>query len=170
MKAHGLRGEVVIRSLSDAESRWKVGAVFHLDFDNKQIKLVSEKLTIVEATVDGEFIRTKFAEVDGRDNAEKLVGGYLEVEERIQSKNKWFFYIDDLLGMTVHDETGAVAGEVVDVQELPASHVIEVRGSTGETAMVPFMKRFIKSVDTPSRIIVVKLIPGLLPWMDKDGQ
>ncbi len=167
MKAHGLQGEVVLRSLSDAARKWKRGEEFFLSFDTTPKGVFPERLTLVSTRIDGEFIRVAFREITDRNTAEALIGSYLEVTERSKPTGKWFFYIDDLVGLTVVDMENRTLGKVIDVMELPASHVIEVQGPNGDTTLIPFLKRFVKSVELSTKTIQVKLMPGLVPWVDE---
>ncbi|MDK9700451.1 MAG: ribosome maturation factor RimM [bacterium] len=173
VRPHGLRGEVVVQSLSDAPHRWKTGERFFVSFDKiipvtKALLASYPVLTLEKYQVRGEtaFFTVKFTEVSEREISERLVGAFLEVEERQPLKGKWLFYNDDLTGMSVYDDQSRICGTVVEVQEYPASHLLEVRSESGETALVPFLKKFVKAVDLEQRTITLKLLPGLLPWMD----
>ena len=104
VRAHGVSGEVVVRTLSDVR-RWRKGDQFALSFDRTPRPVrgtapIPESLTTISVRENGDFLVIQFQEITDRDQAQRVSGGYLEVSERASLPGKWLFYNDDLLGFT----------------------------------------------------------------------
>lgn len=76
------------------------------------------------------------------------------------------YSIGDIVGCAVmfHDEGGARSslGIVTDVLLLPANDVWEVRTPDGSEVLLPVIDDVVLSVDVVNKVIMVRLIPGLL--------
>ncbi|MCX7834561.1 MAG: ribosome maturation factor RimM [bacterium] len=166
IKPHGIHGECVVFSLSDIGKHWVRGKVFFISWDDQNVHQTVPKVTIETVRYSNQKLLIKFAEINQRSEIERLVGSYLEIETRTPIKQKWIFYIDDLLDCQVYTETLDYIGVVVEVLELPANHCIEVRNELGDTAIIPFLKKFVKKVDIENKKIIVKPIEGLIDWLE----
>jgi 16S rRNA processing protein RimM len=72
-------------------------------------------------------------------------------------KGQWF--IQDIIGAAVVDESGAELGKLAEVLDLPAGNVYVVRGE--REIMIPAVPEFIISTDVDAGIITVRLIEGM---------
>ena len=72
------------------------------------------------------------------------------------------YYIFELVGCAVEDESGTPIGVVEEVLEMPSTDVYVVRGSHGEI-LIPAVKDYVKTVETGQRRIVVGGIEELVP-------
>lgn len=112
-RAHGLRGEVVIRLTSNNLDRVAVGAP--LDAAGRQ-------LTVASSRKHKDRWIVAFDEVLDREGAEALAGVVLRapaVEGDAEG-----YWVHDLIGAAVVDVDGADHGTVVEVLENPASDVL----------------------------------------------
>lgn len=166
IKPHGILGECVVLSLSDTGKHWVKGKEFFLGWDEKAHDPFFTVVKIEMVRWSNRKLLVKFENINNRTDAEKLIGSFLEVETRTPIKQKWLFYIDDLMDCQVYTESKKYVGKVVEVLELPANHCLEVENESGERAMIPFLKRFIKSVDINEKYIIIKPIDGLISWME----
>ena len=105
----------------------------------------------------------KFAGVDAPETArELLVKGYVTVKrEQVPALPTGSYYIFELVGCAVEDESGAPVGIVEEVLEMPSTDVYLVRGAHGEI-LIPAVNDYVKTVETEQRRIIVDGIEELL--------
>jgi len=158
VRAHGIKGEVVIRPMTQSVSRFRklrralVG----------QTERTVQAIDVQYACVDARRIRLKFVDIDDRTSAEQLRGAFLFVDEkdRIRLPGGTYF-IHDVIGLHVVDQEEKLLGVVKDVLQLPAHDVYVVDGKDREI-MVPAVKEFVKSIDIEAKTMRVELIEGML--------
>ena len=71
------------------------------------------------------------------------------------------FRIGDVEGCIVVEDAGNPIGTISDVWLMPANDVWVVTTATGATIPLPVIDEVVLRVDLPSRIITVRLLPGL---------
>lgn len=128
-RAHGLKGEVILRLTSDRLERVAPGS--RLTTDAGVFEIVSSR-----PQKDRHVVR--FAGVDTKDAADALAGQILRGEP-IDDPDVW--WADELIGCVVVDADGTERGSVESLQSNPASDLLVL--DTG--ALVPL--RFV--VDEP---------------------
>lgn len=122
----------------------------------------STKYTVEHVRLQGKQPIIKIAGIDSRNDAEKITGKFLFVDEhnRIDlPKGKHF--IHDLIGLTAVDERGDYLGIVKDVLTMPAHPVYVIQNNTGEH-MIPARDEFVVKVDVEGGKIVIRSIEGLI--------
>jgi 16S rRNA processing protein RimM len=153
--AHGIRGEVKLKSFTtDPEA---IASYSPLVTSTGR----SLDVTQLRAQKDGFIAALKG--VTDRNAAEALKGAELFVpRERLPEPGEGEVYVDDLIGMTVHDGE-RLLGEVIGVENFGASDLLDVR-LAGETRSVyiPFAESFIAAIDEASGRIIVTLPEGFL--------
>jgi 16S rRNA processing protein RimM len=103
----------------------------------------------------------KIDELTDRTEAESARGGeLLALREHLPEPASGEWYLADLVGSAVVTEEGEDLGTLDEVLHLPANDVYIVRGKRGEI-LLPATDEVIRSVDTASRKIQVRLLPGL---------
>lgn len=128
-RAHGLRGEVVVKLTTNRLERVAVGAV--LNTGDRELVVESSRPHDVNFLV-------RFAGVVDRTEAEALAGAELYADAIDDADELW---VHELVGAAVVDQTGTERGQVVEVEANPASDLLVL--DTG--ALVPTL--FISSVD-----------------------
>lgn len=141
-KAHGLRGEVIVRLTTDRIERLEPGSV--LDTDRGP-------LTVVEAAPHQRRWRVSFAGVETREAADALRGVVLRAAP-LDDPDVWF--VHELIGREVVTVAGVVAGRCVAVVENPAYDVLEL--DTGALVPLPFV------TDVTGEHVVIDPPDGLL--------
>jgi 16S rRNA processing protein RimM len=113
-RPHGVRGEVVVRLITDRLERVSPGAV-----------LYSEKgpLTVRSSTPHQHRWIVRFAEVSDRAAAEALHGSVLRADPIHDEDALW---VHDLVGAQVRTTTGEVVGRIDAVQANPASDLLVI--------------------------------------------
>ncbi|MEM7777256.1 MAG: ribosome maturation factor RimM [Pseudomonadota bacterium] len=150
--AHGIRGEVIVKSYCDVpEDIASYGALT----DGAGTR--SFDLTVRGATKRGLIAR--IGGIDDRNAAEQLRGTKLYIERsHLPPPEEDEFYHNDLLGLTVLDRSGDVLGKVVAVQNFGAGDLIEVtKPKTRTTEFLPFDAQFVSEVDLDAGTIVMAI-------------
>jgi 16S rRNA processing protein RimM len=141
--AHGLRGEVVVKLVSNRAERSAVGATFHTDVGD---------LCVTRARGSDGRLVVAFENVTDRPGAERLRGVRLFAPPIEDPDALW---VHELLGAIVVDAgTGSTLGTVATVLPNPASDLLELE----EGGLIPV--RFVVE-HRPGRV-VVDIPAGLL--------
>jgi 16S rRNA processing protein RimM len=152
-KAHGLTGEVVVHPDTDHPDRFRPGARFRWSGGSLQARAVRES---------GSLLLVAFEGIDDRPAAEGLRGQELWIlagERRPLAVDE--YWPDQLIGLEVRDQMGAVRGVVSGVDDSTPQHRIRVETPSGRYE-VPLVRQLVTRVDTAEGYLVVAPIPGLL--------
>jgi 16S rRNA processing protein RimM len=158
VKAFGIRGEMVVRSYADSPSRFE---------RLKSVFVGLNEGTAREMGVEGvraeeRGVRLKLAGVGDRTAAEKFVGTLVFVDGRNRVKPpRGRFFVHDVVGLRVLDETGCMIGTVKEILKLPAQDVYVIERH-GRDILVPAVKEFIQEIDPAAGVIRVHLIEGMV--------
>ncbi len=156
-KAHGIRGDVVVRGLvQDASTRLIEGASFTTDESEH------ETLTVASVGSAKDDFRVSFVEITDRNDAEALKGTQLTVpstERRELPDDEW--WPEDLVGCQVMSVDGGKIGIVHEVIIGAAQDRLVVIAPDGSTAEVPFVEALVPTVDVAHDQLTVDLPEGL---------
>jgi 16S rRNA processing protein RimM len=95
-------------------------------------------------------------EVKTREQAEALRNTPLYIpRERLPQPEPDEFYIVDLIGCRAEDETGALVGEVVAVQNFGAGDLLEIRPAEGANFYLPFTVENVPTINVAVRRVVI---------------
>jgi 16S rRNA processing protein RimM len=154
--AHGVRGAVRIRSVTDDPA---AVAAYGPLFDETGTRTLV--LKVVGPTKGGII-----AEIDGvrdRTAAEALQGTRLYVPRTaLPAPAADEFYQADLVGLAVETPDGAALGRVRAVQNFGAGDLLEVERADGSTVSLPFTRAAVPVVDVAGGRIVADPPEGLL--------
>ena len=134
IKAHGLRGQVIVDLWTDRHERMTSG--FELSTDRGPVVVLSA------AAHQDRFI-VSFDRINSREDADAWRGVVLSAP-RIEDDD--VIWIDQLFGAEVYDAFGVRRGVVVEVEANPASDILVL--DTG--ALVPLT--FVTNVEANARI------------------
>ncbi len=159
VSAHGLKGEVVVKPW-DENAPWAqtIRRVFLLRNRN-----VSE-MTIQSARFQGTSMILKLAQVNTRNDAEKLKGTELKVyESELPALAEDEFYVDSLAGLTVLSlDSQREMGTVREVLSSTAGDYLEVvADGLKEPILIPFQTVFVPKVDLEGRQIFITGLDSL---------
>lgn len=150
--AHGIRGEVLVRSYTEApEAIGTYGSLFAVDGKG------TFKLRVLRVTAKG--VVARIAGVTDRNGAEALAGTDLYLPRGdLPAAEEGSFYHADLIGLTAKAPDGAEIGRVVGVHNFGAGDLLEIAiGGARRTELVPFSDPFVPEVDLDRRFVVVDL-------------
>ncbi len=166
-KAHGVRGEVVVETITDApDAIFASGRRVFAGSVSGNIMPSRQELLVDSARPFNEGLLVRFAEIVDRTAADLWRGRYLLVPEaEVPAPDDDEIYMHDLLGMRVVLVGGAPLGIVEEFYELPQGLAIDVRRDAPrekETVMLLYDDNTVTSVDKDTRTIVVTPPEGLL--------
>jgi 16S rRNA processing protein RimM len=144
--AKGLRGAVRIEPLTDRPGRFDVGEVLLLDGEDRPRRVIAYEPGGRSPAVQLEGIRS-------REEAEAIVGRYLEIEAEALPEGTYYWH--QLVGLTVTDETGAPLGQVAEVFRAGENEVYRVEGPAGEL-LLPSLHDVVRSIDLAAGVMVVR--------------
>ncbi len=147
--AHGVAGEVRLKLLGEGIDALRQ----HTSFNEGALTLKK-----IRSDNKGGAI-ARFAEVQGRNQAEKLRGTVLTVpREKLPALEENEYYHADLIGLRVETDAGETLGALTDVHNFGATDIIEIRldpppAKGQKTLMVPMTKQAVIEWDA-SRLVI----------------
>lgn len=155
----GLNGQLKLIPLSDHPGRFAemAGKRFRWQRDGET------RLVVVESVRgSGRPYLLTLAGVKSRDLAQAFVGGDLAISEsELLPLPEGSFYIYQLVGLSVLDETGRVLGRIKEVLQPGSNDVYVVDGPQGQI-LIPALKSVVKSIDFAAHEVRVELPAGLI--------
>jgi 16S rRNA processing protein RimM len=165
LRAHGIRGEVVVERFGEGEEVLGTGARVHGHKGSLRMTLEVEG-----AKPHKQDFIVAFAGVVDRNEAEALKGTTLLVEaDRLPPLPEGTYYNFQLEGLTVKTVDGEVLGTLEAVLDTGAHPVLTVRGNRGEV-LLPSVEEVVREVDLEKGLMIVELMPGLLPEDTSSGE
>lgn len=162
IKAHGLKGEVKIRSFANEPERFL--SLRECALEDKGGNILQE-LKIKRARIAGKDVFLSFHEYPDRNSVEKLRGLYLSVKrEKAQPLAADSWYVCDLIGISVYDGQERL-GEVKEVLNTGHQDLLEVKGDEN-SIYIPLNKLWLVEVDLNKRRIEFNLPDGFLEVFD----
>ncbi|GAB7050624.1 ribosome maturation factor RimM [Catenuloplanes indicus] len=179
-RAHGVRGEVAVHVRTDEpEARFVPGAVLTTEISSKvrtapadgapvpagAVRFeVPKKLTIETVRPHQDKLLVTFEGILDRDEAEAMKGVLLCVDssEVAPLDDPDEFRDHELVGLTVVDTAGEKLGEVLRIDHAAASDLIVLKRAQGGTALIPFVRQIVPTVDVAGGRVVVDPPEGLL--------
>ncbi len=163
-KPHGIRGEVTLDVRTDSpDQRFAPGSVLRAQ-PPKGSASTLRSLTVAKSRWHQNVLLVGFAEIADRTAAEAARGivlhALLGADETPEDPEE--YYDHQLVGLTAHDLTGAVIGEVSAVVHGSAQDLLTVRTPDGRDALVPFVAALVPEVDVPGGRVVIADRPGLV--------
>ncbi|SFW91166.1 ribosome maturation factor RimM [Amycolatopsis australiensis] len=159
-KAHGIRGELAVDVRTDSpDERFRVGAAVTTKLRDGS----KRELTIAAAREHSGRLLVRFEEVQTRDVAETLRGALLTVDTDAlpPTEDPDEFYDHELAGLRAELLDGTVVGKVVEVVHSPAGELLEL-DVDGRSALVPFVRAIVPTVDVAGGRVVLDPPEGLL--------
>ena len=154
-RPRGLKGELKARPLTDFPERFAPGA---------RVFIAGEARTVVSSLWQKKGVFFFVEGVASVEAAEALRGELIEVPEGERPRTEEpFWYLEEIEGLTVVDEAGAVLGVVREVLQTGANDVYVVARDAGRDLLVPALKDVVLEIDVAGGRMVVDLPDGLLP-------
>lgn len=153
VNAVALRGEVKIYNYSGYRERYE-----ELD----RIIIENEEYEIEKVRYQQEMVILKLSGIDNRNAAEAMKNKDVYItEEDLEELPDDTFYIRDLIGLEVIDDSGRI-GVIKDVLQPSSQDVYVIQTDKSQDIMIPAVKEFVKEVNLEEKYIKVSLIEGML--------
>lgn len=150
VNTHGVRGEVRVEVWLDSPQMLKrCGRVF-LGGEEKKLLSAREHKGFLIAQLEG------VADVNA---AQALKNRVVQIARADAKLPRGAFFLQDIIGASVVDESGAEIGTLTEVMETPAQRVYVVKGETEH--LIPAVPAFIRNTDAEAGVITVRLIEGM---------
>lgn len=155
---HGVRGEVKVFPTTDDAARFKTLKQVLLDTGKETIALEIENVKFFK-----NMVILKFKGYDNISDIEKYKSKDLLIprEDAVELEEDEYF-IADLIGLTVVDESGKELGVLKDVLETGANDVYIVQMKSGRELMLPAIGDCILDVDLEGGTMTVHVLDGLM--------
>lgn len=155
---HGVRGEVKVFPTTDDLNRFKKLKEVILDSGKIQMTLKIQGVKFFK-----QFAILKFEGYDNINDIEKYRGCSLFVtRENAVKLKKDEYFIADLIGCVVEDESGEELGTLKEVYQTGANDVYEISLKKGGEVLLPAIKECVLDVDVEAGRIKVHLLDGLM--------
>ena len=151
LKPKGLKGEVKVEPITDFPESFLSRREYYAGLSVDSV----EQLTVKKAALGGGFAWLFFDGVDSMEQAEKLSGWKLFVEEcQLMQQPEGRAYLHEIIGMRVLDRTRRDVGIVTNVLAMPAHDVYEVK--VGEKKiLLPAIEEFVEEFNLREQYIVI---------------
>lgn len=160
--AHGIKGEVRIKSFTADPLALADYSPLH-DASGRSFEVLSVR-------PQGEVVVARLKGVDGRNAAEALNGTQLFTDRaQLPPEEEGEFYHEDLVGLSVQDETGATIGAVTAVQNFGGGDVLELTANGRKGVLIPFTHAAVPQVSVADgHIRIDSVAAGLVD--DDEGE
>lgn len=162
----GTAGEFTARVPSGDAARWTEVTRLRVRFENGE----SEEYGVESARAYRDRLVVKLDGVDDVEGAERFRGADLCIDfADAPELPEGTYWLDDLLGRTVVDESDEVLGTVDDIAETGGGQVLVVggRGGDGDEILIPLVRVFVKGIEEDTGRLRVR-IPDDLRDLNRD--
>ena len=149
---HGVRGEVRIEVWLDSPDYLKRFPRVFIDGREYQIASAKEHKSFLITALEG---------IGDINAAMPLKGKTVWIAREDAGLPEGGYFLQDLLGAEVFDDTGAKVGVLEEILERPASDIYVVRDEHGLEHLIPAVPEFIRGADADRGIVTVHLIEGM---------
>lgn len=156
LRPHGLRGEILMKVITDFPERLKPGIRVFVGEQHRPITVLERRshnqglLMLLDGYTSPEAVgelRNQFVYVSTADLPSLPPGEY---------------YHHQLIGLLVFSDDGRELGYLVEILTSQANDVYVIQRSTGPELLLPGIADVVKQIDLEGGRMLVHLIPGLL--------
>ena len=145
--AHGIKGNVLIKSYT--ESADNITKLPIIDKNNNSVQL-----KMIRATSKRDLVCT-LTDCNDRNQAETLKGTKLYCpRENLPTPSDDEFYIEDLRGLKVLDESGESVGTVLEIANYGEGDIFEIKFNNDSSEMFPFTKELFPTIENDHLVFV----------------
>ena len=150
LNTFGIRGEVKLQP-------WCDSAEFLRPF--KTLYIDGEARPVASSRVHKGMLIVRFEGVEDVNAAQALKNRVVQIARADARLPRGAYFLQDIIGASVVDESGAEIGKLTEVIENPSQRVYVVRGETEH--LIPAVPAFILNTDADAGVITVRLIEGM---------
>ncbi|HUU00336.1 MAG TPA: ribosome maturation factor RimM [Myxococcota bacterium] len=158
VRPHGLRGEVKIVEQPSGSGAWR--AVVEVFIGGSPG--AARRFGLLRVRGAGRSLIMSLEGIETIDGAREFSGlGIFVRRDDLPPPEEGSYYVDDLLGMRVEDETGRSLGVLTEIFDNGVYDIYVVIGEAGEI-MLPIVEGVVLSLDVSAGTMVVRPPAGLL--------
>ena len=155
--AHGIKGAVRVKFFTETPEYYLSVKLFFLENSGQLLPL---KVSRILPSKKGWIIL--FEGIDSRNAAEKIKGCRLLLpDEQLKPLDSDEFFVHQIIGCRVEDQSGLFLGEVTDFLETGANNVYEVHNGDSEF-LIPDVPHVVLELDLEKQLMVIDPLPGLI--------
>ena len=158
VNTHGIKGDLKVIPLTDDIKRYDKLEWVYVDINGELKKYIIESVKYHKQNV-----LLKFKGLDNINDALLLKNSFVKIprELAIELPSNSYF-ICDIIGCVVLDENKKILGKVTDVIKTGSNDVYVIKSESNKEVLIPAIKDVIMNVDIQQKIILVKLMEGLM--------
>lgn len=159
VNTHGIKGEVRVISVTDfPEQRYKKGSVLILEKEkSKPIELV-----VASHRKHKNFDLLTFENHPTIESVEQYRDGVLKItEDQLTDLSENEFYLHQIIGLIVVDDTGREIGKIKEVLQPGANDVWVIQRKKQKDLLIPYIEDCVLNVDLEEKVVTVHLMEGL---------
>lgn len=163
-RAHGIRGELVVETLTDApDAIFAAGRRVFAGDSGGALTRDPLELTVLRSSPFKGGLIVAFEGINDRNTADSWRDRtFLVPEGEVEPPGEDEVFLHDLVGMRVVTVGGADVGSITQVYELPQGVVFEVARPSKSAVMLQLNEQTVTQVDTEARVVHIDPLEGLL--------
>lgn len=163
VKAHGLRGEVILLPHSkNSDNLQFFSSLMLRQGASSEPQSEPKRFEILEQNNLGDRSIVLLKGINSREDAARLAGSCVYVDSELLPKpDEYDYYWYQLIGLEVFDEKENKLGTVSDLNDNASQNLLVIKNGEREH-LVPFIEHFIKSIDLDNNKIVLTLPGGFI--------
>ena len=159
VNTHGIKGELRVYPLTDYKERFEELEWVYIESNN------DNRFHIENIKYKNNLVILKIKGIDDLNQAEKFKTKYILID-RVNTRElpDDTYLIADLIGMEVYSEENELLGIIKDVIQSSGNDIYEIskHHDPDKRFLIPAVGEFIKEVNLERKIMVVKLVEGLM--------
>lgn len=154
VSVHGLKGEVKVQPWCDTPD-------YFCRFKKLYSKDGSHEYEIERSREQGNMVLVKIKGVDTVEAAQSMRGKILFMDRKDAKLPKGSYFVADLIGLNIEDESGKSYGVLNDVLKTGANDVYEIKSENGKMYYIPAIPSVILSTDIEGGKMIIYPMEGL---------
>jgi 16S rRNA processing protein RimM len=155
----GVGGQVKVEPRTDNPKRFRDLPGVFIEFKDSTVSYNIESVIFV----NDYYPVLKFEGINSRQEAETLRGCYLKIPRKYAVRlPEDHFFICDIIGLSVFDESDTYIGIVKDVLHTGANDVYVVEAQDKKEVLIPAIKQVVKNIDLENDKMVIRPLEGML--------
>ena len=159
--AHGIQGALKIQSFAESMDWYRAGSAIRIDRPDGS----GETMIVAWVRAFGRGLRLGFESVNDRNQAERLIGSSLYIDQsRLPALEQDTYYWHELIGLRVYDTAGFLLGRLDEIIPTPGNDVYVVNGEVDgcpRELLIPAIGKVVHTIDLARGSMIVDPPEGL---------
>lgn len=157
VNTHGLKGYIKVVPFTDSISRFEELTKIYIQYKKELIEFKIEKVKYLK-----KLVTLKLYGINHINEAEKYKNCYIFIKREDAKKlEEDTYFIADLIGLEVYDETNKLIGKLNDIYNTGSNDIYVVNSNDGKQILFPALKSVIKQIDIKNGKIIVDVNGGI---------